>query len=109
MPRPEHFFRLELLRPTAVRGAVARAIRSPTVRRPAGRLIRGGLSVHLSEAGTQTSLCGREMTRLEIQVPFETNGCKRCAAPALAAGTDYVVDVTGERLDLNGWRPFKEG
>lgn len=68
-----------------------------------------GLSVHLAESRASTSLCGRSVTALELRTPFELNGCALCAKAAVKAGTDYVVDVTGDRIDLDGFKPFSHG
>lgn len=65
-----------------------------------------GLAVHLSTAHTVVALCGREAPVLELHVPFELNGCVRCAATALKAGTTHVIDVDGERVELSGFKPF---
>ena len=65
-----------------------------------------GLSVHLMEAHTSATLCGREARWLELQVPFEMNGCTQCAKAALKAGTNHVIDVDGQRISLDGFQPW---
>lgn len=64
-----------------------------------------GLSVHLAEARADRALCGNQVTHSGLHTPFALTGCKRCARAALKSGTDYVVDLDGERVPLRGFRP----
>ncbi len=59
-----------------------------------------GLAVHLSEAGSHDAICGVPITAAELQVPFALNGCRKCARVAVRRGTAWVMDVDGERVQL---------
>lgn len=65
-----------------------------------------GLSVHLTRAHATTALCGVQAAFAEFQVPFEMNGCTRCAKAAMKDGTTHVVDVDGQRIALEGFKPW---